>query len=68
MKVYLVHHADAMPVEKDPQRHISPKGQAECDRLGARFSALGVAPVRILHSEKQWTIDTAERIAAKITR
>jgi phosphohistidine phosphatase SixA len=31
-----------------------------------RFRALGVAPVRILHSDKQWTIDTAERIAAKL--
>lgn len=66
MKVYLVHHVDALPVEQDPQRHISPKGRAQADRLGARLSALGVAPVRILHSDKQWTIDTAVRIAAKL--
>ncbi len=66
MKVYLVHHVDALPAEQDPQRHISPKGRAQADRLGGRLSALGVAPVRILHSDKQWTIDTAERIAAKL--
>jgi phosphohistidine phosphatase SixA len=66
MKVYLVHHVDALPAEKDPQRHISPMGRDQADRLGARFKALGVAPVRILHSDKQWTIDTAERIAAKL--
>ena len=66
MKVYLVHHADALSKEQDPQRHISPKGQAQSDRLGERFRALGVAPVRILHSDKQWTIDTAKRIAAKL--
>ena len=66
MKVYLVHHTDALSAEQDPQRHISPKGREQADRLGARFRALGVAPVRILHSEKQWTIDTAERIAAKL--
>ena len=66
MKVYLVHHAHALSAEQDPQRHISPQGRDEADRLGARFKALGVAPVRILHSDKQWTIDTAERIAARL--
>jgi phosphohistidine phosphatase len=66
MKVYLVHHVDALSAEQDPQRHISPLGRDQADRLGARFKTLGVAPVRILHSDKQWTIDTAERIAAKL--
>ena len=66
MKVYLVHHADALSKEQDPQRHISPKGREQSDRLGDRFKALGVAPVRILHSDKQWTIDTAQRVAAKL--
>lgn len=66
MKVYLVHHADALSAEQDPQRHISPKGRDEADRLGTRLRALGVAPVRILHSDKQWTIDTAQRIAARL--
>src|SRR5688572_21396660 len=66
MKVYLVHHAHALTKEQDPQRHISPQGREEADRLGTRLRQLGVAPVRILHSDKQWTIDTAERIAAKL--
>jgi len=66
MKVYLVHHADALSAEQDPQRHISPKGRDQADRLGVRLRALGVAPLRILHSDKQWTIDTAQRIAAKL--
>ena len=66
MKVYLVHHVDALSAEQDPQRHISQKGRDQADRLGMRFRALGVAPVRILHSDKQWTIDTADRIAAKL--
>lgn len=66
MKVYLVHHVDALSAEQDPQRHISLKGHEQADRLGMRLHALGVAPARILHSDKQWTIDTAERIAAKL--
>ena len=66
MKVYLVHHVDALSAEQDPQRHISQKGKEQADRLGTRLKALGVAPARILHSDKQWTIDTADRIAAKL--
>ena len=66
MKVYLVHHVDALSAEQDPQRHISPKGREQADLLGTRLKTLGVAPAKILHSDKQWTIDTAERIAAKL--
>jgi len=66
VKVYLVHHVDALSAEQDPQRHISAKGKEQADRLGTRLKALGVSPARILHSDKQWTIDTAERIAAKL--
>ena len=66
MKVYLVHHAHALSEQQDPQRHISPKGCEQADRVGTRLRALGVAPVRILHSDKQWTIDTAQHVAAKL--
>ncbi len=66
MKVYLVHHADALPAAQDPQRHISPMGREQATRLGARLKALGAAPMRILHSDKQWSIDTAIHVAAKL--
>jgi phosphohistidine phosphatase len=66
MKIYLVHHVDALSAAQDPQRHISPMGCGQADRLGDRWRAMGVAPVRILHSELQWSIDTAVRIAAKL--
>ena len=66
MKVYLAHHAHAFSKEEDPQRHITPKGRDQSDRLGTRLNALGVKPLRVLHSDKQWTIDTAERVAAKL--
>ena len=66
MKVYLVHHVQVLSAEQDPQRHISQRGRDQADRLGTRFRALGVAPVRILHSDKQFSIDTALRIAAKL--
>ncbi len=66
MKLYLVHHTEAFTVEQDPGRHLTPKGREQADRLGDRFRALNVLPVRILHSGRQWTKETAERIAAKL--
>jgi phosphohistidine phosphatase SixA len=64
MKVYLIHHTDVLSAEQDPGRHLSPTGREDADGIGARFTAAGVAPVRILHSDKQWTLEAAERIAA----
>jgi phosphohistidine phosphatase SixA len=66
MNVYLIHHAEALTVEEDPARHLSANGRDQADRLGARLRVMGVAPARILHSDKQWTIETAQRIAAKL--
>ena len=64
MKVYLIHHAAVKSAEQDPERHLSQQGREEADRLGARFKAAGAAPVQIPHSDKQWTKESAERIAA----
>ena len=66
MSLYLVHHVDALTAEQDPRRPISESGRHEADRLGDRFLSIGVLPERILHSEKQWTIDTAQRIADRL--
>ena len=66
MKVYLIHHTDALSKEQDPERHLSELGREQADRIGARLKAAGAAPVRILHSDKQWTRETAERVAAVI--
>lgn len=63
MKVYLIHHATAFKLEEDPERHLTELGREQADRLGARFAAAGIDPVRILHSDKQWVSETAEQIA-----
>jgi phosphohistidine phosphatase len=64
MKVFLAHHTDALSKEQDPERHLSELGRAQADRIGERLKAIGAAPVRILHSDRQWTTETAERVAA----
>ena len=64
MKLYLVHHATANSLEEDSERHLSELGCIQADRLGARLIASGADPARILHSNKQWVMETAQRIAA----
>lgn len=64
MNIYLVHHAQNLSADEDPERGLSEVGRAQADRLGQRLKAAGAAPVRILHSQKRWTTETAERIAA----
>ncbi|MDC0032970.1 histidine phosphatase family protein [Alphaproteobacteria bacterium] len=66
MKVYLIHHANALSAEQDHGRHLSELGREQADRIGARLKAAGATPLRILHSDKQWTTETAERVAAVI--
>jgi phosphohistidine phosphatase SixA len=39
MKVYLIHHANMLSADQDPERHLSRQGREESDRLGARFKA-----------------------------
>jgi phosphohistidine phosphatase len=63
MKVYLIHHADALSREQDPERHLSEKGREQCALIAARLKAAGVLPAKILHSDRQWTRETAECIA-----
>ena len=62
MKLYLIHHANALKPEQDPGRHLSETGREECARLGAHLKAAGASLARILHSDKQFTQETAERI------
>lgn len=66
MKLYIVHHAHALTAEQDPARPLSEQGQAEADRLGVCLMAVGAAPARLLHSDKLWTRQTAERIADRL--
>lgn len=66
MRIYLVHHAQTRDVAEDPERHLSEEGRAQADRVAALMKADGAAPVRILHSERVWTRETAERIAAAL--
>src|SRR2546422_9519487 len=61
MRLYLVHHGEAISEQQDPQRPLTPKGRADARRVAAFAVQRTRALVdRILHSEKLRARQTAE--------
>ena len=60
MLVYLVHHANALGPEVDPQRPLSSAGLAQAAALAAAARDRGVKPAVIWHSGKLRARQTAE--------
>jgi phosphohistidine phosphatase len=60
MQLFLVHHADAVGAEVDPQRPLSSAGAAHAARLAADAAAREVKPQIIWHSGKLRARQTAE--------
>jgi len=58
--VYLVHHADAVGPEVDPQRPLSALGLQQADELARLAAGHGVVPQIIWHSGKLRARQTAE--------
>jgi phosphohistidine phosphatase len=59
-RVYLLHHADAVGPEVDPQRPLSADGAARAERLAELARTRGCAPAAIWHSGKLRARQTAE--------
>ena len=58
--IYLVHHADAVGPEIEPQRPLSAAGRSHAEVLARQIAARGVKPVAIWHSGKLRARQTAE--------
>ena len=58
--IYLVHHADAVGPEVEPQRPLSASGLAHAQALAEKAAAKGVKPAAIWHSGKLRARQTAE--------
>ncbi len=58
--IYLVHHADAVGPEIEPQRPLSVAGRSHAEQLAVAAAARGVKPVAIWHSGKLRAKQTAE--------
>ena len=60
MRLYLVHHGDAVTPDIDPMRPLSTDGRAAVETLAQRALARGVKPAVIQHSGKLRARQTAE--------
>jgi phosphohistidine phosphatase len=58
--IYLVHHADAVGPNVEPQRPLSASGRSHAEALASEVAARGVKPVVIWHSGKLRARQTAE--------
>jgi phosphohistidine phosphatase len=60
LKLFLVHHGDAVDPEVDPRRPLSSIGQQHVERLAADAAARGARPAVVWHSGKLRAKQTAE--------
>ena len=60
MRVYLVHHGDAVGPEVDPRRPLSAGGRDAVERLAAAAATKGAKPSVVWHSGKLRAKQTAE--------
>jgi phosphohistidine phosphatase len=58
--VFLVHHADAVGPEVDPQRPLSERGRTSATRLAQDAASRGVKPATVWHSGKLRARETAD--------
>ena len=60
MRLYLVHHGDAVGPDVDPSRPLSDRGRRACERLAVDAAARGAKPSAVWHSGKLRAKQTAE--------
>jgi len=60
VRLFLVHHGDAVGPEVDPRRPLSPTGSEAVERLAAAAARKGVQPSVVWHSGKLRAKQTAE--------
>ena len=60
MRVLLVHHADAVGPDVDPQRPLSELGRRQADEMAKSAAQSGFVPAAIWHSGKLRSRETAE--------
>ena len=60
MKLFLVHHGDAVGPDVDARRPLSQHGRLAVERLAAQAAARGAKPVVVWHSGKLRAKQTAE--------
>jgi phosphohistidine phosphatase len=60
MRLYLVHHGEALSPELDPRRPLTSKGLEHVERVATEAAERGIKPAAIWHSGKLRARQTAE--------
>lgn len=66
MKLYLVQHGMAFPIDKDPERPLSVQGEAQTQRAADYLKSRSIEAGTMWHSKKSRAVQTAEIIAEAI--
>jgi phosphohistidine phosphatase len=66
MKLYLVQHGDALSKETDPDRPLSPRGEADVRGLADFLGKAGIPVEQVFHSGKTRAAQTADLLAATL--
>jgi phosphohistidine phosphatase len=66
MKLYLVQHGEAKSEAEDPERSLTERGEKEVMNASKAATALPIRPLKIYHSGKLRTKQTAEIIAGAL--
>ena len=60
MKLFIVHHAEAVGPEVDTRRPLSARGEAQAERVATEAAARGARPAVVWHSGKLRARQTAQ--------
>ena len=63
MKLYLVRHGAAAPMEENPSQPLTEKGRQDIQRLAGFMARSGVNVARVIHSGKKRAEETAVLLA-----
>ena len=68
MKLILVQHGEALPKEADPDRPLSAQGRDDVGRVAGLLAQRNVRAERVFHSGKTRARETADALAAVLSR
>lgn len=63
MKLYCVRHGEAQDASVNPERALTPQGQADVNKVAHHLKRIGISISTILHSDKLRAKQTAEIFA-----
>lgn len=67
MKLYLVQHGLSLPEEVDPEKSLSPEGEAASRNIAAFLKEKNIRVDRVWHSSKKRAVQTAQIMAESLS-